>query len=365
MSDVLWILSRLGLRDAIDILLVAGVFFALLHLIKGTQAVQLLRGVIILVFVAVLLSSVFRPVAFSWLIGNAIPALLIAIPVIFQPELRKALERLGRAGGLIDRPLREAAANRVISQVARACRLLAERRHGALIILERNTGLQDYVDTGVEVDAQVSAELLMTIFFPNTALHDGAVIIREDVIVAAAVVLPLSAESMLDRDLGTRHRAALGISEQTDAIAIVVSEQTGAISVAHNGRIVRHLDDSRLRNILQRLYGPYPGFDLPTWLQERMARRNGQHHGGDATVATAQVPSSMEIADGEREDGHGASSGRADLAAADHRGDTAGASAALTALRELDKIGADPLGAASARTDASVTISTDAPPEDV
>jgi len=288
MSDVLWILSRLGLRDAVDILLVAGVFFALLHLIKGTQAVQLLRGVIILVFAAVLLSSIFRPVAFSWLIGNAIPALLVAVPVIFQPELRKALERLGRAGGLIDRPMREAAANRAISQVARACRLLAERRHGALIILERNTGLQDYVDTGVEVNAQVSAELLMTIFYPNTALHDGAVVIREDSIVAAAVVLPLSAESLLDRHLGTRHRAALGISEQTDAIAIVVSEQTGAISLAHNARMVRHLDDSRLRNILQRLYGPYPGFELPAWLQERIAWRGAPHYGGASASSSAE-----------------------------------------------------------------------------
>jgi len=276
MSDILWIFSRLGFRDVIDILLVATVLYALLMLIKGTQAIQLLRGVIILVFMAVLLSSILRPIAFSWLIGRAMTALLVAVPVIFQPELRRALERLGRAGGLIDRPMREAAANRAITQVARSCRLLAERRHGALIVLERNTGLQDYIDTGVEINAQVSSELLLTIFYPDTALHDGAVIIREDQVVAAAVVLPLHAETLPDRHLGTRHRAALGICEQTDAIAVVVSEQTGIISVAQNGRMVRYLDENRLRTILQRLYGSYSQFDFSAWLQERVLHKDVQ-----------------------------------------------------------------------------------------
>jgi len=269
-SDILWVFSRLGFRDVIDILLVAVIFYALLQLIKGTQAIQLLRGVIIFIFLAVLLSSILRLTAFSWLIGNAIPALLVAIPVIFQPELRRALERLGRAGGLIDRPMREAAANRAITQVARACHKLADVRHGAIIVLERHTGLQDYVETGIQVDARVSSELLQTIFYPNTALHDGAVIIREDQIVAAAVVLPLSSSPLADRHLGTRHRAALGITEQTDAIAVIVSEETGTISVAHNGRMVRHLDENRLRSILQNLYRPYMQFDLSAWLHQRV-----------------------------------------------------------------------------------------------
>ncbi|MBC7260590.1 MAG: TIGR00159 family protein [Chloroflexi bacterium] len=266
---MLWVFSHIRFSDVIDILLVSGIFFALLQLFRGTQAIQLLRGVIIFIFLAVLLSNVLRLTAFSWLIGNAIPALLVAIPVIFQPELRRALERLGRAGGLIDRPMREAAANRTVSQVARACRLLSEARHGAIIVLERNTGLQDYADTGVEIKAQVSSELLLTIFYPNTPLHDGAVIIREDEIIAAAVVLPLSNSNLADRYLGTRHRAALGISEQTDAIAVIVSEETGTISVAHNGRMVRHLDETRLRNILQRLYRPYSQFDLSSLLRLR------------------------------------------------------------------------------------------------
>jgi len=268
-SDILWLFSRMRFSDIIDVFLVACIFFALLQLIRGTQAIQLLRGVVMFVFLVVLLSSVLRLTAFSWLISNAIPALLVAIPVIFQPELRRALERLGRAGGLMDRPTREAAANRAISQVARTCRMLSEAHQGAIMVIERNTGLEAYAENGVAVNAQVSSELLLTIFYPNTALHDGAVIIREDQIIAAAAVLPLSNSRLADRYLGTRHRAALGISEQTDAIAVVVSEETGTISVAHNGRMVRHLDENRLRNILQRLYRPYAPFDLSNWLQRR------------------------------------------------------------------------------------------------
>ncbi len=273
MEDILWVFSRFQFRDAVDILLVALIFYALLQLIRGTQAVQLLRGITILIFLTVLLSSVLRLTAFGWLLGQILPALLVAVPVIFQPELRRALERLGRAGGLIDRPMRDAVANRTITQVARACRLMSEARHGALIVLERNTGLQDYADTGVEINAEVTSELLRTIFFPNTALHDGAVIIREDLVVAAAALLPLGNPQAKDHHLGTRHRAALGITEQTDAIAVVVSEETGSISIAHNGRMVRHLDENRLRSILQRLYQPIQ-FDLSTWLQQRVPRQS-------------------------------------------------------------------------------------------
>lgn len=272
MSDILWVFSRFQFSDAIDILLVATIFFALLQLIKGTQAVQLLRGVMILIFLTVLLSSILRLTAFGWLMGRILPALLVAIPVIFQPELRKALERLGRAGGLIDRPMREATANRAITQVARACRIMSEARHGAIIVFERNTGLQDYVDTGVEINAEVSTELLLTIFFPSTALHDGAVIIRGDQVVAAATLLPLGNPRAKDLHLGTRHRAALGITEQTDAITLVVSEETGIISVAHNGRMVRRLDENRLRSILQRLYHPSQ-LDLSSWLSKRVPRQ--------------------------------------------------------------------------------------------
>ena len=282
MSDILWVLSRLSFRDAVDILLVALVFYALLRLFKGTQAIQLLRGVIIVIFLTALLSNVLPFTAFSWLINSIIPALLVAVPVIFQPELRRALGRLGQAGGLMmDRPMREAAANRAITEVARACRMLSGAHHGAIIVLERQTGLQDYAESGIRIDSRVSSDLLLTIFFPNTPLHDGAVIMREDQILSAAVVLPLSDRSLTDRHLGTRHRAALGITEQTDAIAVVVSEETGIVSVAHNGRIVRHLDENRLRSILQRLYRPYPQLDWTSWLPQSERRRTKAKSTGD------------------------------------------------------------------------------------
>ena len=171
MSDILWILSRFQLSDAIDILLVAVTFYAVLQLIRGTQAIQLLRGMIILIFLFVLLTSILRLTAFGWLIDHVLPALLVAIPVVFQPELRRALERLGRTGGWMDRPTRQAAANRAITQIANACRLLSEARHGALIVLERTTGLQDLADTGIKVNAEVTSQLLQTIFFPSGENH--------------------------------------------------------------------------------------------------------------------------------------------------------------------------------------------------
>ncbi|MFQ6058100.1 MAG: diadenylate cyclase CdaA [Anaerolineae bacterium] len=262
-----WTISNLTPLSVVDILLVAAIFYGLLYLIRGTQAVQLLRGVLLLVLIVVLLTNVFQLTAFNWLIKSSLSALLVAIPVIFQPELRRALERLGRAGVLITRPSSEATATRVITHVSRAAKELSERRHGALIVLEQDTGLQDIVDTGIEVDAMVSSDLLQTIFFPQTALHDGAVIIREDRVVAAACVLPLAENPPSDRYLGTRHLAAIGITEQTDAIAIVVSEETGTISIAHNGRMIRKLDEGRLARILHTLYKPRFGERFPRWLR--------------------------------------------------------------------------------------------------
>jgi len=249
-SDVLWILSHFHLRDLVDILLVTVIFWGLLFLVKGTRAVALMRGVLLLVIVAVLASNSLSLTAFNWLIRNTLPALLVAVPVIFQPELRRALERLGRGGGLISFTSTEAGAMKVSRHIARAAQLLAERRHGALIVVERDTGLQEYVDTGVPIDGEVSVELLLTVFQPNTALHDGAAIIRGDRIVAAACILPLAETSHVRRGWGLRHRAAAGITEQSDAVATIVSEETGVISVARHGRLVSHLDESRLREML-------------------------------------------------------------------------------------------------------------------
>ncbi len=259
MAEVLWILSQLTLLDVVDILLVALIFYGLLHLMRGTQAVSLLRGVIVLILSAVLISNILRLTAFNWLMSKILPALLVVIPVVLQPELRRVLERLGRAGGLVPWTGREIATDRTVDAIAVAAKGLSERRHGALIVLERETGLREYIDRGVTLDAAVTSELLMTIFYPNTALHDGAAIVRGDRVVAAACVLPLAEDIVVDSHLGTRHRAALGVTEQTDAIAVVVSEESGIISVAHNGRMVRHLDERRLKKILRVLYQSPPG----------------------------------------------------------------------------------------------------------
>src|SRR5512136_308756 len=265
MSDLWYLFQRFTWGSAFDIALVALVFFALLQLVRGTQAVQLLRGVIILAVIILLLGNALKLPAFGWLVRNAIPALLVALPVIFQPELRRALERLGRAGSFLNVPARHSAAEIAIVETVGACQRLAERKHGALIIFERETGLQGYIETGVQMNAKISSELLQTIFFPNTLLHDGAAMVREDKIVAAACILPLTSGFLADRRLGLRHRAAIGITEATDAIAVVVSEERGSVSIAHNGRMIRRLDAPRLEAVLRAFYQPQLRGPTPFW----------------------------------------------------------------------------------------------------
>jgi len=248
-SDVLWILSNIELVDVLDILLVTVLFYLLFTWAQGTQAVQLLRGMVLVILVAFLASQILPFKGFSWLINATFPALVIAIPVIFQPELRRALERLGRTGAFFARHSQEEAVEQVVDEVARAAHRLAGRRYGALIVFERETGLQEFIETGVTINADVKSELLRTIFHPNTALHDKAVIIRDDQVVAAGCILPVT-DNPRYSDMGTRHRAAIGVTEASDALAVSVSEETGIISVAYNGRIVRRLDINRLRSVL-------------------------------------------------------------------------------------------------------------------
>jgi diadenylate cyclase len=268
LTDVPSLLLRLEWTSVIDILLVSVIFYVLLTLIQGTQAVQLLRGLMIIVIITVVITSVFELTAFSWLIRNSLPALLVAIPVVFQPELRRLLERLGRStGGFLSVRSQETVVRHVIHTVAQTCSQLSLARQGALIVLERETGLKDIIETGVRMNAEISLELLLTIFFPNTALHDGAAIIRHDRVVAAGCVLPLSTNDGGERQLGTRHRAALGVTEASDAIAVVVSEETGIVSIAHNGRIIRRLDEKRLEKILTALYRAEFEASLPGWLE--------------------------------------------------------------------------------------------------
>ncbi|MBI2845649.1 MAG: TIGR00159 family protein [Chloroflexi bacterium] len=266
MADVLWILTQISWESIPDILLVSLIFYGLLLLMRGTPAIQLLRGIVVLGVGVALLSTLLSLTAFNWLIRTILPALLVAIPVIFQPELRRALERLGRGGAILGRrPSPEETMLKIIRSIARAIRTLSEKKQGAIIVLEGDTGLQEYVETGLRINAEVSTELLLSIFEPQGVLHDGAVVIRENQIVAANAVLPLSQSYRLERRLGLRHRAAVGITEETDALAIVVSEETGVVSLARQGRMIRHLDDDRLRKLLQLFYRPEPT-KLPRFL---------------------------------------------------------------------------------------------------
>jgi diadenylate cyclase len=253
--EILWAFDNFNFTALLDILLVATLIFAASVLIRGTQAVSLLRGTMIVLFAIGLFSSVLQLVALRWLLGHVITAVAVAIPVIFQPELRRALTRLGGASFFGHQQIRGQIQHN-IEQVCVAADRLSERRHGALIVLERTASLQEYINSGVPLYSEVTPQLLLTIFWPKTELHDGAAILTGNQIAAAACVLPLSSGHRLsDRKLGTRHRAALGISEVSDAICVVVSEETGQISVANGGRMIRRLDSNRLRTILSAFYG--------------------------------------------------------------------------------------------------------------
>lgn len=269
--EVFWALSNLDFRAILDILLVALMFFGLSFFIRGTQAMALLRGVLLLLGIVVVVSNVLQLTALRWLLQNVLTFLAVAIPVIFQPELRRALERLGRAGFLVNRQAPESLRTKIIEDICTAAERLSERRHGALIVLERNSSLQEYIRTGVPLNSDVSPQLLLTVFWPKTELHDGAAIIdNQGRVAAAASVLPLSsARTMTTPKLGTRHRAALGMSEVSDAICVIVSEETGRISIANGGRLIPRLDSKRLRTILNAFYGPERTESQPVWQRLR------------------------------------------------------------------------------------------------
>lgn len=262
LNDILFIFQRLDWLGVVDILLVMLIFFGILYLVRDTQAMILLRGIILILVLVALLTSLVNLPAFSWLIRTALPATVFAIPVILAPEIRRALERIGRAGTFFRASNKDAGREmqQTIQTVVAAAARLSARQHGALIIMERFDRLDEYARSGIVVNSSVTPEMLMQIFYPNTPLHDGAVIVAGKKIVAAACVMPLSSSGILarspDRKMGLRHRAALGISEASDAIAVVVSEETGAISIAHAGRIIRRLDIERLESILSAFYNP-------------------------------------------------------------------------------------------------------------
>lgn len=234
----------------VDILLVTAVIFSVLWMVRGTRAMQMLRGFIAFALIASLLTSMVDLPASSWLLNQFSPILLFSIPVIFQPELRRALEKLGHTGR-ITRLWKRRDEDVSITAATVASRVLSRRRHGALIVFERDTGLQEYIDSGIKLEAEPSAELLQTVFNKTTELHDGAVIIREKKVAAAGCVMPLTSSYLKDRQLGLRHRAALGITEVSDAIVIIVSEETGNISLVHAGKIIRPQDIEQLPHLLE------------------------------------------------------------------------------------------------------------------
>jgi diadenylate cyclase len=271
-TDLLWILQRLDGLAILDITLVSVVFFLLLLLVRATQAVPLLRGLLVVGIGALLLSGLAALPTFGLILRSGIPALLVAIPVIFQPELRRALERLGRVNEMLVAP-RKTELELLLRKVTDGAQKLAARKHGALIILERDTGLQDLIDTGIKLDAELTPEILLTIFDPHTPLHDGGVIIRGGRIAAAGCVLPLTSSAIDDTRVGLRHRAGIGVTEGTDAIAIIVSEERGSISIAHSGRLIRRIDNEHLESALVALAAPNGIHKatsiLPSWLRPR------------------------------------------------------------------------------------------------
>jgi diadenylate cyclase len=256
MPELPWIFTRITVRSLVDIFAVALIIFWLLWFAQRTRAAQLIRGLIILIVGVLLASNIFDLTALNWLFSRAWPAMIVAIPVIFQPELRRALEQLGHTGSWIPKPFSQQVdtdVDRTIDEISRAAAHLSRIGYGALLVIERETGLQDYADRGVQLDAVVSRQILINIFFPNSPLHDGAVILRGNRLLAANCILPLSDREIPGGKIGTRHQAAIGITEESDAIAVVVSEETNRISVAHSGRLTENLDSERLRRALRSL----------------------------------------------------------------------------------------------------------------
>ena len=257
MPEVQWIFSRLDGPAILDIAIVSAIIFLLLGVAQGTRSALIIRGLIIVAFGMWVLSRVFELTAVGFLLRTLLPALILAIPIVFQPELRRMLEQIGHTGGWLRTPFpssEEGDARATVNEIARAAAQLSRSGTGALIVIERETGLADYIERGVLLDAKVTANLLVSIFHVSSPLHDGAVIVRGDRVMAATVVLPLTENLGLDNRLGTRHRAAIGITEESDAIAVVVSEETSRISIAYSsGRLIENLDQERLRRALRTL----------------------------------------------------------------------------------------------------------------
>ncbi|WP_274364776.1 diadenylate cyclase CdaA [Paenibacillus thermotolerans] len=266
------------IKEIIDISIVSYIIYKLILLVKGTRAAQLLKGIVVLVAVWAV-SYIFELLTLQWLMNQMFTFGVLALFIIFQPELRRALEQLGRGKIFtIAASEEDQAMNNRIEQVIKATQHLSSRRIGALIVFERETGLTEYIESGTKLESQISTELIVNIFIPNTPLHDGAVIIRGSQIMAAGCYLPLSENPFISKELGTRHRAAIGMSEVSDAITLTVSEETGQISLAIHGQMVRGIDEESLISKLHEELNPR----MKRKTGERTSffgKRKGERHG--------------------------------------------------------------------------------------
>lgn len=272
-SNLLWnVFHRPQITDILDILIVAFLLYQLLMLTRQTRASAVLKGFLLLIL-ASWFSDLLGLTALNWVLMSILSNGAVVLVVLFQPELRKALEQIGR-GALLEGSHRddEAENKRVVEEIIQCLTRLSRRRVGALIVFEQKVGLKDISETGTTVDAQISSPLLENIFEPNTPLHDGAVVVRGTRVMAAACILPLTEGRGISRELGTRHRAAIGVSESTDAIVLIVSEETGIISMARGGKLTRHMDAASLGQLLGSMY-QQPHARLWTTLLEKTKRR--------------------------------------------------------------------------------------------
>jgi diadenylate cyclase len=267
-------LGFLKLTDVLDILIFAFLVYKIILLVQSTSAARVAKGICVLVLLTVVASFAKMRILY-FLLNQALEIGILAIVILFQPELRRILERMG-SGSLrewIEPKKARADVSRVISQTVAACETMSREKVGVLMVFERNTPLEEYFKTGTVIDATVSAELLKNIFFPKAALHDGAVIVRDGRVAAAGCVLPLSDNPGLSRDLGTRHRAGIGVSEVSDGVVVIVSEETGTISVAVGGMLKRHLAPQTLEQLLIKELGADPA-EPPKGLLGKIRNRN-------------------------------------------------------------------------------------------
>ena len=253
-SQIHGLIRTVGFWDVVDILIVAVILYKVYEMLQDTRAITLVKGLIVLMIVT-LVSGLLELHVISWLLQKTVTLLFVALPIVFQPELRRALERLGQGRFLgLDQYLDVEEANSLTNEIDKAVFNMADKKIGALLVIEKNVGINEIIDTGIKIEGLITTEFLMNVFIPNTPLHDGAAVIRGKRLVAAGCYLPLTENRSLSSELGTRHRAAIGLSEQCDAVIIIVSEETGVVSVAENGRIERYMTHDSLRQRIRPLF---------------------------------------------------------------------------------------------------------------